>query len=107
MGVIRRKPEIKYKNEADFENLPDIQYKIAENALKYLEAGGEMVYSTCTLRKAENDLVIDKLIENHPEIEGVSFLEEYGSPFGKYKAAIFPKDFGSDGFFISKIRKVR
>lgn len=107
LGVIRRKPEIKYKNEADFENLPDIQYKIAENALKYLEAGGEMVYSTCTLRKAENDLVIDKLIENHPEIEEVSFLEKYGSPFGKYKAAIFPKDFGSDGFFISKIRKVR
>ncbi|MBE6859827.1 MAG: 16S rRNA (cytosine(967)-C(5))-methyltransferase RsmB [Ruminococcus sp.] len=107
LGVIRRKPEIKYKNPSDFEGLPTIQYKIAENALNYLEVGGEMVYSTCTLRKEENERVIEKLIENHPEIEGVSFLEDFGEPFGSFYASIFPKYFGSDGFFISKIRKVR
>ncbi len=107
MGVIRRKPEIKYKNFAEFENLPEIQYKILENALNYLEIGGELVYSTCTLRKAENDSIIDRLLENHGDIEGVSFLENLGEPFGNYKATIFPDYFGSDGFFISKIRKVR
>jgi 16S rRNA (cytosine967-C5)-methyltransferase len=107
LGVIRRKPEIKYKNPSDFEGLPEIQYKIAENALNYLEVGGEMVYSTCTLRKAENEKVIEKLLENHPEIEGVSFLENLGEPFGSYYASIFPEHFGSDGFFISKFRKVR
>jgi len=107
IGVIRRKPEIKYKNPNDFAGLPDIQYKIAENALNYLDVGGELVYSTCTLRKSENDSVIDRLLENHSELEPVSFLEELGEPFVSYKASIFPKYFGSDGFFISKVRKVR
>ncbi|MBR6792494.1 MAG: 16S rRNA (cytosine(967)-C(5))-methyltransferase RsmB, partial [Ruminococcus sp.] len=63
--------------------------------------------STCTLRKEENDEVIDKLLENHPELEGVGFLEELGEPFGTYKASLFPMHFGSDGFFVSKVRKVR
>lgn len=107
IGAIRRKPEIKYKNPEDFAGLPDIQYKIAENALNYLEVGGEMVYSTCTLRKAENDEVIDRLLETHPELEPVDFLKQLGEPFGSYKASIFPKYFGSDGFFISKVRKAR
>lgn len=107
LGVVRRKPEIKYKSFSDFENLPEIQYKILENALNYLEIGGELVYSTCTLRKAENDEVIDRLLENHAELEGVSFLENLGEPFGSYKVSLFPNYFNSDGFFMSKIRKVK
>jgi 16S rRNA (cytosine967-C5)-methyltransferase len=107
IGAIRRKPEIKYKNPSDFENLPEIQYKIAENALNYLETGGELIYSTCTLRRVENDEVIEKLLKNHPELEPVGFLENLGEPFGSFKASIFPKYFGSDGFFISKVKKVR
>ncbi|MCD8187873.1 MAG: 16S rRNA (cytosine(967)-C(5))-methyltransferase RsmB [Ruminococcus sp.] len=107
IGAIRRKPEIKYKNPGDFANLPEIQYKIAENALNYLEVGGELVYSTCTLRRAENDSVIERLLANHSELEPVPFLEELGEPFGSYKASVFPKYFGSDGFFISKVKKAR
>lgn len=108
IGVIRRKPEIKYKNFKDFEGLPEIQYKILENALNYLDNGGELVYSTCTLRRSENDNIIDRLIENHSDIEGVSFLENLGEPFqNNYKVSVFPDLFGSDGFFISKIKKAR
>lgn len=108
VGAIRRKPEIKYKNPDDFAGLPEIQYKIAENALNYLETGGELVYSTCTLRKSENDEIIDRLLAEHPELEPVNLLDELlGEPFGSYKASIFPCHFDSDGFFISKVRKVR
>ncbi len=107
IGTIRRKPEIKYKNPGDFANLPEIQYKIAENAFNYLEVGGELVYSTCTLRRAENDSVIERLLANHSELEPVPFLEELGEPFGSYKASVFPKYFGSDGSFISKVKKAR
>ena len=107
IGAVRRKPEIKYKDPDDFAGLPEIQYKIAENALNYLETGGELIYSTCTLRKAENDEVIDRLLRAHPELEPVDFLTQLGEPFGSYKASIFPKYFGSDGFFISKVRKAR
>lgn len=105
-GAVRRKPEIKYKNLNDFSGLPDIQYNIAENALNYLAVGGEMVYSTCTLRKAENEQVIEKLLANHSDIEPVMLPEPLGEKFGS-SASIFPCHFGSDGFFISKFRKVR
>lgn len=106
LGAIRRKPEIKYKNFADFSGLPDIQYRIAENSLNYLEIGGELVYSTCTLRKAENQRVVERLLSQHPEIESVRLPEPLGEIFG-CMADIFPCRFGSDGFFISKFRKVR
>jgi ribosomal RNA small subunit methyltransferase B len=103
-GVIGKKPEIKYKSLADFKNLPEVQYKIADNAVKYLSCGGEMIYSTCTLRKAENDEVCDRLLANHPEIEPVEFSGVLGEKFGS-RASIFPCHFGSDGFFIAKFRK--
>lgn len=106
LGAVRRKPEIKYKDFGDFSGLPDVQYRIAENALEYLAVGGEMVYSTCTLRKAENIQIVEKLLADHPEIEPVRLPEPLGEKFGSY-ADIFPCHFGSDGFFISKFRKVR
>ncbi len=105
LGVIRRKPEIKYKSFEEFDRLPEIQYNILENASRYLKVGGELVYSTCTVNPAENDEVIEKFLKAHPEFKPVNFLEEFGQPFGTYKATLFPKNFGSDGFFISKIIK--
>ena len=105
LGAIRRKPEIKYKNSADFSGLPDIQYRIAENALNYLAEGGELVYSTCTLRKAENDAVCDRLLAEHGDIiEPVKLPSVLGERFGT-RASIFPCHFGSDGFFIAKFRR--
>ena len=107
LGVIRKKPEIKYKNPKEFEGLTDIQYGILENAVKYLKVGGELVYSTCTLNRKENDDIIDRFLAKNNDYEGVSFLEDYGEPFGSYKATIIPMHFNSDGFFISKIKKIR
>lgn len=106
-GVISKKPEIKYKPLEDTEKLPEIQYKILENASRYLKVGGELVYSTCSLSRAENDEVIDKFLEKHKgEFEGIPFLSELGEPFGNYKATVFPHHFNGDGFFISKIRRI-
>ncbi len=105
-GVIRHKPEIKYKNLSDFESLPEIQYNIAENALKYLAVGGEMVYSTCTLRKAENDEVVKKILENHPETELIKMPEIFGKKI-ENPVTLFPDEIlGSDGFFIAKFKKI-
>lgn len=106
IGVIGRKPEIKYKDIADFSGLPAVQYTIAENAVKYLAVGGEMVYSTCTLRKEENENVFNKLLENHPELEPCKAEGVIGEKFGAV-ASIFPMHFGSDGFFIAKLRRIR
>ena len=103
LGVIGSKPEIKYKNISDFAGLPDIQYKIVCNALNYLEEGGTLVYSTCTVRKAENEEVCERLLREHPELEAVELPEMLGENFGTM-ATLMPPKFGS-GFFIAKFRK--
>lgn len=107
LGVIRRKPEIKYKNPDDFERLPNIQYDILCTSCEYLKVGGELVYSTCTLSKAENDEVIDKFLSEHNDFEKVDILPQYEKPFGSYKATITPGFCNSDGFFIAKVKRVR
>lgn len=105
-GVISHKPEIKYKSLSEFERLPEIQYNIAENALNYLAVGGEMVYSTCTVRKAENEAVVERLLKNHPEIELAELPEFYGRKFGN-PVTFFPDDFSGDGFFVAKFKKIK
>lgn len=105
-GVIRHKPEIKYKSLSDFEGLPEIQYNIASNALNYLAAGGEMVYSTCTVRRTENEEVVKRLLENHSEIEIVPLPEIFGRKYDN-PLTLFPEiSGGNDGFFIAKFRKI-
>ena len=54
IGIIRKKPDIRYKNPDDIKDLPSIQYAILKNAAKYLKPGGRLVYSTCTILKEEN-----------------------------------------------------
>ena len=105
LGVIRRKPEIKYKNEAELERLPEIQLSILETSSKYLKDGGEIVYSTCSVSRSENDEVVDRFLERNPQFKEIPFLENIGGPFGMGRATVFPKDFGSDGFFICKLRR--
>lgn len=106
-GVIRSKPEIKYADLKKAAGLPEIQYDILSTAAKYLKIGGELVYSTCTLLKEENDLVIDRFLKDYTNFEGVPFLAEIGAPFGDHKAALIAESFDCEGFFISKIRRIR
>lgn len=102
-GVIRSKPELKYTDLKSISMLPEVQYDILCTASEYLKSGGELVYSTCTLNKDENDFVIDRFLDEHRDFCPVKIMEEYGN--SGHKATIFPKDFGCEGFFISKIRK--
>lgn len=91
LGVIRRKPDIKYKNFAEFDSLCEIQQKILQNAVKYLKKGGKLLYSTCTLRKKENeDIVNDFLSKNN------DFTLEYMHTF-------MPHIDRTDGFFCALI----
>jgi 16S rRNA (cytosine967-C5)-methyltransferase len=106
-GVIRRKPEIRYKSPSEFAGLPEIQFSILENAAHYAKIGTEIVYSTCTLNKAENEDVVKRFLALHPEFSPMSFLEDLGRPFGNSCVTLFPSDFGGDGFFIAKMKKAR
>ena len=99
-GVIRSKPEIKYTDIETVKGLPEIQYKILSTSASYLKSGGELVYSTCTLNTAENDDVIERFLEEHKDFEPAEMINPY-------KYTIFPEEFDCEGFFISKIRKVK
>ena len=106
-GIISGKPDIKW-NKEDTCELPKIQLKILENASKYLKIGGELVYSTCTLYKEENEGVVEKFLKENGNFELVSI--EIPSPI-IYKnsgyVTLYPNISGTDGFFIAKIKRCR
>lgn len=105
LGVIRKKPEIKYKDPKDFERLPEIQYDILSASANYVKAGGILVYSTCTLSKAENEEVVEKFLANHKDFVPAALPEPFEE--GITNVTITPDMFGSDGFFIAKFERLR
>ena len=109
-GIIRRKPEIKYKTPEEIARLPEIQYKILSNSSLYVKDGGTLVYSTCTVNKRENEDVVNRFIKEHSDFE----ILVPGTDEGKYFEntnggciTLFGDDNNSDGFFICKMKKVR
>ncbi len=103
-GVIRRKPEIKYKPPEEFAGLPEIQYRILETSARYVKSGGTLVYSTCTLSRAENDDVADRFAASHPEFMPIVQPVPLSAP-GDYKRTYCPDENGGDGFFTASFRK--
>lgn len=102
LGVIRRKPEIKYRPLDGYSRLPEAQYKILECSSKYVKIGGVLVYSTCTLSRAENDETVDRFFAENPQFEP-SPIAFTGSP----RITILPSMYDSDGFFIAKAVRTR
>ncbi len=104
LGVIAKKPDIRYKSLSDIDRLPEIQLEIAENCLGYLKKGGIMVYSTCTLLPAENEENVKRLLSAHSELETVPF-DIGGVCAEDGMLTLYPDTHGTDGFFIAKLRK--
>ena len=106
LGVIRKKPDIRYKDSNALAELPEIQYDILCNVSRYLQKGGSLVYSTCTVRETENEAVVRRFLAENTEYEAVSF--ELPGPIGKAEdgmLTLWPHRTGTDGFFIAKLRK--
>lgn len=95
LGVIRRKPEIKYKDISEYNDITLIQSEILENAVLYLNENGRILYSTCTLRKCENEGVIQRFLDKYPQYEL------------KYQHTFMPHIDGSDGFYCALLQKSR
>ena len=92
-GVIRRKPEIKYKSLQEFSELPDIQLKILETSVNYLKENGTLMYSTCTVRHAENRSVVDRFLKLNPNFKIVS------------ERTLMPQTDGCDGFYFCILKR--
>lgn len=107
LGVIRRKPEIKYKSPEEMERLPEIQYDILSTSSRYLKKDGILIYSTCTVSRAENENVVQKFLKNNPDFEAVNVFDDKGGLFRTPFLTLTPKDLNSDGFFIAKLKRVK
>ena len=103
-GVIRKKPEIRYKNAGEIAGLPDIQLDILKNQSRYVKRGGVLLYSTCTVLREENEDVVSRFLA-----ENDAFVpEEFQTVFGASKnghLTLLPGIHGTDGFFICKLRR--
>ncbi|MEK4030245.1 MULTISPECIES: 16S rRNA (cytosine(967)-C(5))-methyltransferase RsmB [Bacillaceae] len=109
LGVLRRKPDIKYtKEEKDLSVLQNIQLDILDAVAPLLKKGGVLVYSTCTADKEENEGTVKKFIETHTDFEPTALTDlppVVQALTDDYLLQVLPQDFGGDGFFISKLRK--
>lgn len=106
LGVIRKKPDIRYKDLAPMQKLPQVQAAILENVSRYVKPGGVLVYSTCTVLKRENENVANAFLARHPEFR----LEVFALPAGldaqtDGMLTLYPHLHEADGFFICKLRK--
>lgn len=94
LGIIKRKPEIRYKSEEEIKNSSSLQLEILSNSFKYLKQGGKLVYSTCTLNKKENEEVVSSFISSREDSKLIN------------QKTFFPHTDKTDGFFIAEIIKL-
>ena len=104
LGVIRKRPEIRYKSEKEIAGLPEIQLAILNNLTGFVKPGGVLLYSTCTILHAENYLLIERFLADHMDFVPEDFeVGALHSTKGTY--AFWPQIDGTDGFFAAKLRK--
>ena len=108
LGVIRKKPDIRYKDLAPMQKLPQVQAAILENVSRYVKPGGVLVYSTCTVTSAENQDVVRAFLAQNPLYSLESLENILPEPFGGLgKEGMLTLEPSSDteGFFIARLRK--
>ncbi len=105
LGIIRKKPDIRYKDPAPLMGLPAVQGAILENVARYVRPGGVLIYATCTVLERENEAVVQAFLDRHssftleaPELPGPMA----GVPGGMI--TLWPHRHGTDGFFFAKMR---
>ena len=104
LGIIRKKPDIRYKNLRELEALPQLQLSILENQAGYVRPGGVLLYSTCTVLPRENEAVVSEFLRRHPEFRPEALA--LPSSFPKNESGmltLIPGEYDTDGFFICRL----
>lgn len=107
LGIIRKKPDIRYKAPGPLEGLPKVQSEILNNVAAYVRPGGVLLYATCTLLERENEAVVLHFIDRNPCFALEAF--QLPGPFGPMETAmctLWPHRDGTDGFFFAKLRRM-
>ena len=109
IGVIKNKPEIKYKiTNSHVEDISKLQYQILNNSKKYVKNDGILMYSTCTIDKRENIENINKFLKENKNfrLENISLNNSIVKARKNGVLEILPDEYSCDGFFIAKLRKM-
>ena len=93
MGVIRKKPEIRYKSPDSLQSLPSVQLRILRGAAGCVRLGGRLLYSTCSVLREENDDVVKAFLDMSEDFSLVD------------SRTIWPQEFGTDGFYYCLLRR--
>ena len=105
-GIIRKKPDIRYKDPKEMETLPALQSAILQNQSRYVKLGGTLLYSTCTLLPRENEEVVETFLQKNTDF----YLEKLTLPEGFPEKTtgmltLLTGEYDTDGFFISRLRR--
>lgn len=121
LGIIGRKSDIKLNvTKKGIEELNSLQWEIVKASWDYVKKGGTLIYSTCTVNKAENQDMIKKICQNLPfemmgfedNLPDIMKKDENGAESEICKTAkkgyiqLLPGEYGTDGFFIAKLRRI-
>jgi 16S rRNA (cytosine967-C5)-methyltransferase len=106
LGVIRKKPDIRYKDLSSLEALPVLQRQILENAAACVKIGGQLLYSTCTILKRENEAVVNAFLCSHTEFaaEALTLPEPLVSQ-SEGMLSLYQGIHDCDGFFLCRMRR--
>ena len=105
-GIIRKKPDIRYKDPDTMADLPGLQLAILKNQARYVKPGGVLLYSTCTLVRKENEGVVEKFLKENPDFSVEKLTLPPAFPennTGMLK--LIPGEYDTDGFFICRLRR--
>lgn len=115
IGIIGKKPDIKYRlNAENMISLAVLQKEILDNVSQYVKIGKELIFSTCTLNKAENEENVSLFLKNHSDFKAVDLTKRLKSTLiekfdkdelEKGYLKLIPGRDGCDGFFIAVFRR--
>lgn len=105
-GIIRKKPDIRYKDPAGMEKLPALQLEILRNQARYVKPGGLLIYSTCTVLRRENEDVVEAFLSENSDFSTEPLPLPDGLPRNTSgMLTLLPGEYDTDGFFICRLRR--
>ncbi len=105
LGIIRKKPDIRYKDICELKKLPELQLEILKNVSRYVKKGGALIYSTCTILPDENSGVISGFLNENSNFTVEEVPVEIDSVKNEYGYTLLPHISGTDGFYFCKLRR--
>ncbi len=107
-GIIRKKPDIRYKDPDTMNELPKLQLSILKNQARYVKPGGLLLYSTCTLLRKENEGVVEAFLKENKDfvLEPLPLPDVFPANTSGMLALV-PGEYDTDGFFICRMRRIQ